>query len=157
MSQVSVDGFDLCDNAAISDALTAQTQNLNESQSLPLSQNDEEEMLGLCHKAPLNDNVKDEQEEVKTKEYTGRRRDEEEEEDTDEVMKEEEEESEASSSLICCQSPDIPMTDSSYSETGRRLKCLYIQIISQSIFFSPSPFRINYTLFDQMEAAEHPE
>lgn len=135
MSQVSLDGFDLCDNVANSEALTAQTQNLNQTQSLPLSQNDEEETLGLSHKASLNDNVKDEQEEVKRKEeYTGRRRDEDEEEDMDEVMKEEEEESEASSSLVCCQSPDIPMTDSSYSETGRRPKMFinshYFQVYS---------------------------
>ena len=33
-------------------------------------------------------------------------------------MKEEEDESEGSSCLIHCQSPDTPMTDSSYSETG---------------------------------------
>ncbi|XP_013872649.1 consortin isoform X2 [Austrofundulus limnaeus] len=126
MSRVSPDGFDLCDNVAISEALTAQTQNLNETQSLPLSQNDEEEMLGLGRKASLNDNVRDEQEEVKRKEEcTERRRDEDEEEDTDEVMKEEEEESEASSSLICCQSPDVLMTDSSYSETGSLLETPY--------------------------------
>lgn len=42
----------------------------------------------------------------------------------DEVMKEDEEEegSEGSSCLIRCQSPDTPMTDSSYSETGSLLE-----------------------------------
>lgn len=38
------------------------------------------------------------------------------EEDQDELMKEEDDFEE--SSLICCQSPDTPLTDSSYSETG---------------------------------------
>uniref|UniRef100_A0A8C6WZ62 Consortin C-terminal domain-containing protein n=1 Tax=Neogobius melanostomus TaxID=47308 RepID=A0A8C6WZ62_9GOBI len=43
------------------------------------------------------------------------------EEDQDEEMKEEEDYSEESS-LIYCQSPDTPMTDSSYSETGSLLE-----------------------------------
>lgn len=44
-------------------------------------------------------------------------------EDQDEVMKEEEDYSEES--LIRCQSPDAPMTDSSYSETGSLLETPY--------------------------------
>ncbi|KAK7913350.1 hypothetical protein WMY93_013561 [Mugilogobius chulae] len=46
------------------------------------------------------------------------------EEDQDEVMKEEEDNSE--SSLIRCQSPETPMTDSSYSETGSLLETPYV-------------------------------
>lgn len=45
-------------------------------------------------------------------------------EDQDEVMKEEEDYSEESC-LIRCQSPDTPMTDSSYSETGSLLEAPY--------------------------------
>uniref|UniRef100_A0A3Q3BAS8 Consortin, connexin sorting protein n=2 Tax=Kryptolebias marmoratus TaxID=37003 RepID=A0A3Q3BAS8_KRYMA len=124
--------LDLCDNLPNSEALAAQVQNLNEAktltQSLPLSRGDEEETFGLGREATLNNNGKDEREVVERKEGdTGRRRDEDEEEDVDEVMKEEEEEeeSEASSSVVGCQSPDILMTDSSYSETGSLLETPY--------------------------------
>ncbi|XP_037602720.1 consortin isoform X1 [Sebastes umbrosus] len=116
MSQVQVGGADLCDNLPSPEALTGQTRNLNEtnalaqSQSLSTSQN--EEAGGLIQKASVNNNGKDMEEE---------------EEDIDEVMKEdeEEEESEESSGLIRCQSPDTPMTDSSYSETGSLLEAPY--------------------------------
>ncbi|XP_012736981.2 consortin isoform X1 [Fundulus heteroclitus] len=128
MSPVRVDGFELCDNISNSEALAAQSRNLNETlaQTLPLSPNDEGGTRGAVHKPPL-DNGGTEGEEVATakEERSGGTRDEE--EDDDEVMKEEEEEeeSEASSSLICCQSPDTPMTDSSYSETGSLLETPY--------------------------------
>uniref|UniRef100_A0A1A7Z5B3 Consortin, connexin sorting protein b n=2 Tax=Iconisemion striatum TaxID=60296 RepID=A0A1A7Z5B3_9TELE len=124
MSQVQVDGFDLCDNSPSAEALAAQTRNLNETkaltQSLPLSQRDD----GFVQKPSPNDNGKEWEEVDKGKEevHTGRTGDEDEEEDIDETM---EEESETSSSLICCQSPDIPMTDSSYSETGSLLETPY--------------------------------
>lgn len=117
MSQVQVGGVDLCDNLPNPEALTAQTRNLNETNTL--TQN--EEGGGLIHKASVNNNGKDMEEERGKEGYTGGGREEDEEEDIDEVMKEEEveEESEGSSCQIRCQSPDTPMTDSSYSETGR--------------------------------------
>ncbi|PWA29081.1 hypothetical protein CCH79_00006123, partial [Gambusia affinis] len=123
MSQVHVDGFDLCDNLSNSEALTAQTQNLNETlaQTLPLPQIDEGGTCSLVQKHSLDNNEK--AEETGVGGYSLGSRDVDEEEDVDEVMKEEEEEeSEASSSLICCQSPDNLMTDSSYSETGSLLE-----------------------------------
>ncbi|KAM4596934.1 consortin [Fundulus diaphanus] len=129
MSPVRVDGFELCDNISSSEALAAQSRNLNDTlaQTLPLSPNDEGGTCSAVHKPPL-DNSGTEGEEVGTakEERSGGTRDADEEEDDDEVMKEEEEEeSEASSSLICCQSPDTPMTDSSYSETGSLLETPY--------------------------------
>ncbi|XP_068448567.1 consortin isoform X2 [Clinocottus analis] len=135
MSQSQVGGTDLCDNLLNPDSLTAQTRNLNETnvlaQTQSLSPSQKEEGGGLIQKKPVNNNGKD-SEEVHGKEgNTGRGR-EEDEEDIDEVMKggeeeeeEEEEESEDSSCLICCQSPETPMTDSSYSETGSLLETLY--------------------------------
>ncbi|XP_035008849.2 consortin isoform X1 [Hippoglossus stenolepis] len=129
MSQLPVDGVDLCDNLPNPDA--AQTQNLNETntltqnQSLCPSQIEEGGGRRLIQKPSLNNNGKDEEEEQGKERYTGRGRAEDEEEDNDEVMKEEEEEeSEESSSVIRGQSPDT-MTDSSYSETGSLLETPY--------------------------------
>lgn len=124
MSQVQMGGVDLCDNLASSEALTALTQNLNETrtlthtQSLSLLQEEEgTEGRDLIQKAPLGTN----EEAAEKGGGAGGDRVVDEEEDVDEVMLEEEEDeevSEGSSSLIRCQSPDTPMTDSSYSETG---------------------------------------
>ncbi|XP_026234007.1 consortin isoform X2 [Anabas testudineus] len=133
MSQVSVGGVDLCDNLSKPEALAAQTRNLNETNkqtlSLSASQNEDEEEHRIIQNTSLNNNGKDEEEEVGKEGYTGRGREYDEEEDIDEVMKEaeedEEEESEESSALLCCQSPDTPMTDSSYSETGSLLETPY--------------------------------
>ncbi|XP_069029844.1 consortin [Embiotoca jacksoni] len=130
MSQVCVGGVDLCDNLPTPEALTAQTRNLNETntltqtQSRPPSQNEEGGRCGLIQKTTLCNNGKEQEEVGHGKEGNGgRSREEDEEEDIDEVMKEEEEEeSEESSCLIRCQSPDTPMTDSSYSETGSLLE-----------------------------------
>lgn len=125
MSQVQVGGVDLCDNLPSPEALTAQTRNLNETNALAQSQN-LSGGRGLIQKASLSNNGKDtgEEEEQEKEGRRGGGREEDEEEDIDEVMKEEEEEevSEGSSSQIRCQSPDTPMTDSSYSETGRELR-----------------------------------
>ncbi|TDH17215.1 hypothetical protein EPR50_G00006160 [Perca flavescens] len=119
MSQVQVSGVDVCDNLPNPEALTAQTRNLNQPNTLPeiqsLCPSQNEEGGGIIQKAPVNNHGKDIEKEH------GRGREEDEEEDIDEVMKEEEEESEESSCLIRCQSPDTPMTDSSYSETGSLL------------------------------------
>lgn len=117
-------GVDLCDNLPSPEALTVQTQNLNQTAKLSqtaspaLLQNEDRGGRGLYQKASPGNNGEDREEE----EDKGGYREEDEEEDTDEVMKEEEEEeevSEGSSSLLRCQSPDTPMTDSSYSETGK--------------------------------------
>lgn len=128
MSQVPVGGVDLCDNLPKPEPLAAQTQNLNESNTLTqtltlsASQNEEEGEHRIIQNTSLNNNGKDEEEDVGKEGYAGRGREYDEEEDIDEVMneaeEEEEEESEESSALIYCQSPDTPMTDSSYSETG---------------------------------------
>ncbi|XP_041797578.1 consortin [Chelmon rostratus] len=127
MSQVQVGGVDLCDNLCSPEPLTAQTRNLNETNtlaqtpSLSPSQKEDTRGRGLIQKTSLRNNGKDMEEG-----YTRGGREEDEEEDIDEVMKEEEEEvSEGSSSLIRCQSPDTPMTDSSYSETGSLLEGPY--------------------------------
>ncbi|KAM4592566.1 consortin isoform 2-T4 [Odontesthes bonariensis] len=134
MSQAHGDGVDLCDNSPTSEAISGQTRNLNETkgltqnQNLPPSQNEDGGMCDLIHKTSLNNNGKEEDEKVgETAEgFTGKSRVENEEEDIDEVMKEEEEEeSEGSSCVIRCQSPDTPMTDSSYSETGSLLDTPY--------------------------------
>ncbi|XP_069378416.1 consortin isoform X1 [Paralichthys olivaceus] len=129
MSQLPVDGVDLCDNLPNPDTVSAQTQNLNETnsqnQSLCPSQIEVGGGRRLIQKASFNNNGKDEEEEEGKERYTGRGREEDEQEDNDEVMKEEEEEeSEESSSLIRGQSPDT-MTDSSYSETGSLLETPY--------------------------------
>lgn len=128
MSQVPLGGVDLCDNLNRPEALAAQTCNLNETNTLTqtpnlsASQNEEEGDHKIIQNTSLNNNGKDEEEEMGKEGYTGRGTEDDEEEDIDEVMKEaeeeEEEESEESSALIHCQSPDTPMTDSSYSETG---------------------------------------
>ncbi|XP_044063729.1 consortin isoform X2 [Siniperca chuatsi] len=133
MSQAQMGGVDFCDNLPNPEALTAQTRNLNETnmlpqtQSLPPSQNEDGGGHGLIQKASLSNNGKDIEEEQGKEGYTGRCGEEDEEEDIDEMMKEEEEEedSEESSCLIRCQSPDTPMTDSSYSETGSLLETPY--------------------------------
>lgn len=121
MSQVQMGGVDLCDNLPSSEALTALTQNLNETrtlahtQSLSLLQEGEgTEGRDLTQKASLSSN------EAAAEKGGGAGADGvvDDEEDVDEVMMEEEEVSEGSSSLVRCRSPDTPMTDSSYSETG---------------------------------------
>ncbi|XP_073320291.1 consortin [Pagrus major] len=128
MSQVQVGGVDLCDNLPSPEALTAQTRNLNEANAFTQSQS-LSGGRGLIQKASLSNNGKDtgEEEEQEKEGCMGGGREEDEEEDIDEVMKEEEEEevSEGSSSQICCRSPDTPMTDSSYSETGSLLETPY--------------------------------
>ncbi|KAM9860560.1 consortin [Aulostomus maculatus] len=111
MSQAEVAGVDLCDNLPNPEVLP-QTRNLNEEKTL--TQTDGQSSL---QNESLNNNVKNEKEGHK-----GTCRADNEEDDIDEVMKEEEEESEESSSLINCQSPDTPMTDSSYSDTGSLLE-----------------------------------
>uniref|UniRef100_UPI0037E8AA27 consortin n=1 Tax=Semicossyphus pulcher TaxID=241346 RepID=UPI0037E8AA27 len=125
MSHIQVGGVDLCDNLPNPEALTAQTRNLNETntlahaQSLSPSQNEDGGGGRLIQEASLSNSGKEG--------YTGRRKEEDEEEDMDEVMKEEEdeEESEGSNCLIRCQSPGTPMTDSSFSETGSLLETPY--------------------------------
>ncbi|XP_039994047.1 consortin [Xiphias gladius] len=128
-SQVPVGAVKLCDNLPNPEPLTAQTQNLNETNTLTqnLSQNEEGGVHRQIQKNTFNNSGKDGQEEQGKEGYTGRTREEDEEEDIDEVMKEEddEEESEESNGLIRCQSPDTPMTDSSYSETGSLLETPY--------------------------------
>ncbi|GLD49036.1 consortin, partial [Lates japonicus] len=104
-------------------ALTAQTRNSKDKRTHTGVRRETQ-----AHpKSSFNNNGKDEEEEQGKEGYTGRDREEDEEEDIDEVMKEEEveEESEESSGLIRCQSPDTPMTDSSYSETGSLLETPY--------------------------------
>ncbi|XP_037310917.2 consortin [Pungitius pungitius] len=133
MSQVQAGGPDLCDNLPTPDAVTAQTRNLNETNALPrtqsLSPSRKEEGGGLIQQTSVNNNGQEEEEEEQGKEGSTRRgrEEDEEEEDIDELMKgvEEDEESEESSGLIRCQSPDTPMTDSSYSETGSLLETPY--------------------------------
>lgn len=113
MSQVQGGRVDLCDNPPSPDDPAAQHRNLNETNALTQSQSDERGRDELILNSSLNNNGGEG--------HRGRSREDEEEEDNDEVMKEEEEEveSEESSCLICCHSPDTPMTDSSYSETGK--------------------------------------
>ena len=126
MSQVPMGRVNRCDNLPNPEGVTVQTQNLNETnalkqnQGLSPSQNEEGGGHRLIQNTSLSNTGKDEKEQGKEG-YTGRAREEDEEEDIDEMMKEEEEEeeSEESSILIRCQSPETPMTDSSYSETGR--------------------------------------
>ncbi|XP_038557175.1 consortin isoform X1 [Micropterus salmoides] len=133
MSHVQVGGVDFCDNLPTPEALTAQTRNLNETNTLtqthsvPPLQNEDGGGCGLIQKASLSNNGKDMVEEQAKEEYAGRGSEEDDEDDIDEVMKEEEEEeeSEESSCLNRCQSPDTQMTDSSYSETGSLLETPY--------------------------------
>ncbi|XP_056268920.1 consortin isoform X2 [Pseudoliparis swirei] len=131
MSQVQVGVADLCDNLPNPDAFAGQMRNLNEAnalaETLRLSPSHEEEEAGPVQKTSVNDNGKHSEEEGGKEGHTGRGREEDEEEDIDEVMKEEEEEeeSEESSFLISCQSPETPMTDSSFSETGSLLETPY--------------------------------
>lgn len=124
MSQVHVCGVELCDNLPNPEAFTAQTRNLNQTntlaqtQRLPSSKNEEGGRCGLVQKSCLNNNGKEDKVEQGKESYEERSSEKDEEEDVDEVM---EEESEESSCVIRCQSPGTPMTDSSYSETGRLL------------------------------------
>lgn len=100
---------DLCDTLAVAPV------NLNElaqTQSRLTSENENGGQQLSTTRAPFNNNGNYEQDEQDKNDCTSQT-----EEDHDEVMKEEEDDSEESS-LICCQSPDTPMTDSSYSETG---------------------------------------
>lgn len=118
MSQLQVGGIDLCDNLPSPEALSAaQSRNLNETNTLTQTQSPSPSQ---------NDNSKDEEGEQGKEGYKGTDREEDDdEEDIDEVMKEEEDESEGSSCRIHCQSPDTPMTDSSFSETGSLLETPY--------------------------------
>lgn len=106
-------GVDLCDNLAVP------TGNLNEfaqTQSHFISENEKEREQGSTPEAYFNNNGNYKEDELEKGLFRGQQ-----EEDLDEVMREEEEdmeESEESSCLICCQSPDTPMTDFSFSETG---------------------------------------
>lgn len=133
MSQIQGGVVDLCDNLPNSEALTAQTRNLNETntltqtQSVSPSQNGDEGRCGSIQKIALNNNGKEEEIGLGKEGCIGRNQEKEEEDDIDEAMKEDddEEESAESSCLNRCQSPDTPMTDSSYSETGRRLNELH--------------------------------
>ncbi|XP_005459013.1 consortin isoform X1 [Oreochromis niloticus] len=133
MSQVQGGRVDLCDNLPNSEALTAQTRNLNETntltqtQSVSPSQNGDEGRCGSIQKIALNNNGKEEEMGLGKEGCIGRNQEKEEEDDIDEAMKEadDEEESEESSCLNRCQSPDTPMTDSSYSETGSLLENPY--------------------------------
>lgn len=123
MSQVQLrGGVDLCDNLPTSETLAALSQNLNDAtsltqaQSLCVLQEAAGEAREPLQKAPLGGN---EEAEGKAAEAGGDGEAEEDEDVDEEMMEEEEEEiSEGSSVLIRCQSPDTPMTDSSYSETG---------------------------------------
>ncbi|XP_047437390.1 consortin isoform X2 [Mugil cephalus] len=128
MSQVCVGGDDLCDNLPNPEALAGQTRNLNEANahSVPPSPNEEGGTCGL-QKTSLNNNGKEKEVGQGKEGQAGRSQEEEDEEDVDEVMRdeEEEEESEESSCLTRGQSPETPMTDSSYSETGSLLETPY--------------------------------
>lgn len=130
MSQVQLrGGVDLCDNLSPSETLTALSQNLNDATSLmqapslSLRQEAAGEGREPNQRASL---ARNEAAEKKAPDAggDGEAEEEEEDEDVDEEMMEEEEEefSEGSSVLIRCQSPDTPMTDSSYSETGMHWK-----------------------------------
>ncbi|KAJ3593593.1 hypothetical protein NHX12_005927 [Muraenolepis orangiensis] len=111
-----------CDNLPDPQALSSQNLNLNEThapaQTHTLTQEhcvSQGEAIGAC-KPPLshsNNNGEDED----TYSSGGRENEEE-----DELMKEEEDKLGESSDLIRCQSPDTPMTDSSFSETGSLLE-----------------------------------
>lgn len=113
-------GVDLCDNLAVP------TGNLNEfaqTQSHFISENEKEREQGSTPEAYFNNNGNYKEDELEKGLFRGQQ-----EEDLDEVMREEEEdmeESEESSCLICCQSPDTPMTDFSFSETGSLLETPY--------------------------------
>ena len=146
MSQVQVGEVDLCDNLPKSEDLTAQTRNLNETNTLTQRQNEEEG--GLIQKASVNNNGKDVEEEQGKAACTERGR-EDEEEDIDEVMKDEEdeEESEESSCLMRCQSPDTPMTDSSYSETGKEHTHMNEKIISYTTIDKHFPTQYRHLCF----------
>ncbi|XP_076011754.1 consortin isoform X3 [Genypterus blacodes] len=104
-------GVDVCDNLLNPDCPAVQHRNLNETNALTQGQSDGRGSHQLIQSNSLNDNGGEDEEE----------------EDHDEVMKEAEEEveSEESSCLIRCQSPDTPMTDSSYSESGSLLEAPY--------------------------------
>lgn len=140
MSHMQLGGVDLCDNLPNPQALTAKPRNLNETntlthtQSLYPSQNDERGGSGLIQETSVNNRGKEG--------CTGRASEQDGEEDMDEVMKEdeEEEESEGSSCLIRCQSPDTPMTDSSFSETGRGL----VHMMSSEQTVDKQHFSLNF-------------
>lgn len=118
MSQFKAGGVELCDNQPNPDVLTGQTRNLNEANTLSqaASQSGDGEGRGLIP-ACLNNNGKNEEKQERD-EYRDEGRAKDEEEDVDAVMRDEDDESEGSSCLVHCLSPDTPMTDSSYSETG---------------------------------------
>lgn len=146
-SQVQMGTDDVCDNLPSNEPLTAQTQNLNEMSTL--TQTQDEGGRGLFQKASLGNNGRRVDEEGE-KDESVEGNVEEDEEDLDEMMREAEEEeeeeiSEGSSSLICCQSPDTPMTDSSYSETGREHKDTHRA--KQKHFFTHEPTLSHSILF----------
>uniref|UniRef100_A0A3B3ZCF9 Consortin C-terminal domain-containing protein n=1 Tax=Periophthalmus magnuspinnatus TaxID=409849 RepID=A0A3B3ZCF9_9GOBI len=99
---------ELCDNIAVS---TVNLNKLAQTQSSLASDNENVGQQGSIPKAPF-DGKNYEHDKPDKDIRTGQL-----DEDQDEVMKEEEDNSEESS-LIGCQSPETPMTDSSYSETG---------------------------------------
>ncbi|KAG7483299.1 consortin [Solea senegalensis] len=117
MSHVPVDGVDLCDNLPNTEHVTAQSGNVNDTKTLTQNQSEEAGGGRLIQKNSFSNNGKNEEDDEGREGYS------EEEEDFDEMMKDDEEEE--SSSLIHCQSPDTPMTDSSYSETGSLLETPY--------------------------------
>ncbi|KAJ0002216.1 hypothetical protein NQD34_002012 [Periophthalmus magnuspinnatus] len=106
---------ELCDNIAVS---TVNLNKLAQTQSSLASDNENVGQQGSIPKAPF-DGKNYEHDKPDKDIRTGQL-----DEDQDEVMKEEEDNSEESS-LIGCQSPETPMTDSSYSETGSLLETPY--------------------------------
>ncbi|XP_055017047.1 consortin isoform X2 [Boleophthalmus pectinirostris] len=115
---------DLCDNLPVNLNKLAQTQ------SRLASDNENGGQQDSMQKAPFN--CKDyEQNKLDKDIWVGQL-----EEDQDEVMKEEEDISE-DLSLIRCQSPETPMTDSSYSETGSLLETPYA--LSPGTSTEPAP------------------
>lgn len=124
MSQVRGGRDHIYDNLPTIEPLTAQTGNLNGtstlSQNLHLQKGETKEQ-GLFHKTPLSKTGRSKDEEEEKVGNAEENRDDEE-EDLDEGLNEEDEEEDdlsmGSASLICCQSPDTPMTNLSYSETG---------------------------------------
>lgn len=107
---------DLCDSLSVA------AVNLNEiaqTQSCLASENENGGQQISTTKPPFNNNGNYEPDDQDICVCTRQM-----EEDQDEVMKEEEDYSEGSS-FTRCQSPDTPMTDSSYSETGSLLETPY--------------------------------
>ncbi|XP_072321081.1 consortin [Eucyclogobius newberryi] len=114
--QFGMGDTNLCDN------LAASSVNLNEFPQTQSKLASEIVNVGQqVSKAPFNNYENDEQNKPDKDVCTAQL-----EEDQDEVMKEEEEDNSEESNLICCQSPETPMTDSSYSETGSLLETPFV-------------------------------